>query len=295
MDSGDLVKRMAGWAAVGLRCAGRREFSGGLGILVYHRISPRVPGVVAPSMNVTPRSFCRQLESLQRLGFTFLSLQDALASHARGDDWPHKSLVVTFDDGFANVHQYALPVLRRHGIPATVFLNTAFLNSDAPFPFDDWALARQGQIPREAYRPLRVAECREMLDSRWIELGAHTHTHRNFRGQPRALRDDLAVCVRELDRLFAIGRPTFAFPFGRVALGFAGGELTESARATGVACALTTECVVNEKGSDPFHWGRFNVYDWDTARTLEAKLCGTYGWIPKLQERLSRWRTSPAG
>jgi len=54
-----------------------------------------------------------------------------------------------------------------------------------------------------------------------------------------------------------------------------------------VTCALTTDGAPVDWRTDPFGWGRFNVYQWDTATTLTAKLKGCYGWAPKLQERLS--------
>jgi peptidoglycan/xylan/chitin deacetylase (PgdA/CDA1 family) len=286
VNAGDCVKRVAGWTAVGLQNVLGRRVGHGLGILVYHRTSPLVRGFPAPEMNVTPERFEQQLVGLQRRGFQFISLRQALAGAADGD-WPGKPLVVTFDDGFGNVFLHAWPILRRLQIPATIFLNTAFLDQESAFPFDPWAVQNQNRLPEESYRPLRVEECRKMLAHGLIEFGAHTHTHRNFSGKPEEFRADMRVCLECLDALFEIRRPTFAFPFGRVALGLAGGELTAAARALGVNCALTTECHMNPPGSDPFFWGRFNAYQWDTDRTLEAKLAGTYGWIPRLHERLT--------
>ena len=59
------------------------------------------------------------------------------------------------------------------------------------------------------------------------------------------------------------------------------------ARATGVTCALTTRAALIEPDADPFSWGRFNVYESDTATTLEAKLQGWYSWVPRLEERMT--------
>jgi peptidoglycan/xylan/chitin deacetylase (PgdA/CDA1 family) len=290
MSASDMTKRMAGWLAVGLNLLLRRRDTPHLGILLYHRISPLIPQVSVPDANVTPERFYEQLAGLKQRNFHFLSLSEAIELDSSGKAWPAKSLVVTFDDGFGNVYLEAFPVLRELEIPATVFLNTAFLDQTEPFPFDTWGSRWSRAAPVESYRPLHTSECREMLDSGWIEIGAHTHTHQDFRGKPAELREDLDLCVTSLDERFGIRSPTFAFPYGRVAWGYAGGELTEAARTTGVTCALTTECKANHQGSDPFHWGRFNVYDWDTSQTLEAKLAGWYSWAPHLQERLSRSR-----
>jgi hypothetical protein len=64
------------------------------------------------------------------------------------------------------------------------------------------------------------------------------------------------------------------------------------ARDVGVRCALTTEAETVRGGQSPFGWGRFNVYDWDSAQSLAAKLQGWYGWAPALQEYLRGQRVN---
>ncbi len=81
---------------------------------------------------------------------------------------------------------------------------------------------------------------------------------------------------------------TFAFPYGSRALGFSGGALAAVARETGVLCALSTEAVPVTVNSDPFHWGRFNAFPWDSSATLAAKLEGWYSWAPRLRQRVGR-------
>lgn len=287
MGVSDFIKRAAGRTSVGLHQLGWFGARDSIGILLYHRISPHVEGLREPDFNVTPERFRRQLEGLLRAGFTFCKLQDAIDRRAEGKAVDPKTAIVTFDDGFENVYTHAWPVMRELEIPSTIFLNTAFLDSDEPFPFDRWGIEYQGQVPLEAYRPLTHKQCHEMQASGLVELGAHTHTHQDFRNRVPEFADDLRTNLTSLRETFAIDRPTFAFPFGRVALGFAGGELTEAARQAGVRCALTTECDANLPHSDSFSWGRCNVYEWDTPRTIEAKLAGWYAWAPKLQERLS--------
>src|SRR5690606_15967920 len=98
--------------------------------------------------------------------------------------------------------EQAFPVLRRLKIPATVFLATAYLDSSRPFPCDDWSVTGQDDVPASAWRPLTTNECAEMQQSGLIELGAHTHTHQDFRNRPEALRDDLIQNIAELKDRF---------------------------------------------------------------------------------------------
>lgn len=256
-----------------------RRLDGALGILVYHRVTPRVPGVATPTWNVTPDKLRAQLVGLLARGYQAWPLRKALKFSQQGRAIPPGTFVVTFDDGYANNYHHALPVLQELKIPATIFLATAYLDGDSPFPFDDWEAAGSGAVERESWVPLTTSQCRAMLDSGLVELGAHTHTHADFRSCPDALVADLRVCLGMLRSRFGIRDATFAFPYGVKHLGFSGPVLAEAARRAGVLCSLTTENEPALVGSDPFDWGRFTAASVDTAATLSAKLDGWYNWV----------------
>lgn len=282
-------KSAIGAAAVGLdRTFGRRS-ANHLGVLVYHRITPAVSSLPAPTMNVTPETFRRQLEGLLDRGFRVWPLRQALAHSRRGQPFPSRTVVLTFDDGFENVFQHAWPVLRDLRLPATVFVSTAFLDADS-FPFDTWGSRWSHAINRTAYRPLRTEQCRALLAGGLVDIGAHTHTHADFRGRPMDFEADLRSSVAHLDAVLGVKAPTFAFPFGRPHLGFVSPPLVAAARRAGVACGLTTRNAVVPSGSDPFGWGRFNAFESDSAAALTAKLDGWYGWAPAIQEWFVRGR-----
>lgn len=111
------------WQAVGMAGAALNRLLGprsGLGILTYHRVTPVVPGLPKPLHNVTPDTFRRQLTGLLERGFAFWSLSRLLDAAEEGADPPPKTVVVTFDDGYASVLTEAWPVLKDLGIPATL-------------------------------------------------------------------------------------------------------------------------------------------------------------------------------
>jgi peptidoglycan/xylan/chitin deacetylase (PgdA/CDA1 family) len=255
---------------------------------MYHRVAQHVAGLPSPLHNVHPKSFAAQLEGLLRRGFRFVPLRQALHAADHNEPLPPRSVVVTFDDGFGSVYTQAWPVMKRLDVPATVFVNTAYLDSDEPFPFDAWGVAHRDRVPLERVRPLRTDECREMMQSGLIEIGAHTHTHEDFRGRPDSFREDLALSVRIVRELFGVDDVTFAFPYGSEHAGFASDELCAAARAAGVRCGLTTKPDVVTLSDSPFRWGRFNVFAWDTSATLAAKLGGWYGWAPAAKQAIAR-------
>jgi len=289
---GDLIKWTGGHAAASLhRMLDDRE-ADACGILAFHRVAPRRARLPKPSHNVTPERLREQIEGLLARGFVVASLDEVLSAHRRGVRPASKTVVLTFDDAYESVFEGAWPVLRELRLPATVFISTAFLDSLSPFPFDRWGLTHRAVTPPTHYRPLTTAQCREMQSSQLVSLGAHTHTHQDFRGRPEAFHADLAESISRLQSAFACRTVPFAFPFGRV-----DDEMVEVARATGVTCALTTRALPVQSGADPFGWGRFNVYQSDTAETLEAKFHGWYGWIPALGDRIGALRSlgSPEG
>lgn len=283
----NLGLRALGAAAVGLNGLLGNRAGGAVGILTYHRVAPPYGGVPSSDDCVASARFRQQLLGLIRRGYTFWPLRRILEHHERGERVPPRTLAVTFDDGSYCVHAHAWPVLRELKVPATVFLATAYLDGEEPFPFDRWGMTWRDVLPPEAYRPLTTEQCREMMDSGLVELGAHTHSHGDFRGRPDALAADMRVCLDVLRQRFGlVGSPSFAFPFGKPHLGYASEASVAVVKAAGVRCALTTRSVLARPGSDCFDWGRFNVFPWDTDTTLSAKVAGWYSWAVVLRSRL---------
>ena len=95
-----------------------------LSILIYHRVlpehDPMRPG------EPTVAEFDMQMKMLRQY-FHPLPLVEAVERLQAGT-LPDGAACVTFDDGYADNEQYAMPVLRKYGVPATVFVSTGFLN-----------------------------------------------------------------------------------------------------------------------------------------------------------------------
>ena len=258
----------------------------GFGILMYHRVCEAPRGFPRPTWNVPPQRFKQQLVGLLRRGWEPYALRSVLDRTRQGQPLPRKTFVVTFDDGYENNLLYALPVLKQLGIPATIFLATAYLDSAQPFPSDDWSAAGDPGVPADTWRPLTTDQCRELLASGLIELGTHTHTHADFRGKPNELFIDLANCSYVLSEQLGIESPTFAFPYGTRADGFASESLSSAAREAGMQCSLSTEPQLIQPGEDPFSWGRFAAEEHDTAATLAAKLGGWHTALRSVGKRV---------
>jgi peptidoglycan/xylan/chitin deacetylase (PgdA/CDA1 family) len=96
-------------------------------ILMYHAVARSRP--LVPDWCLLPEpAFVRQMQYV-KAHFEVLPLSDAV-TRLHDDSITRPTAVITFDDGFQNIHDVAFPVLRRLALPATVFLNTGFVGSD---------------------------------------------------------------------------------------------------------------------------------------------------------------------
>jgi peptidoglycan/xylan/chitin deacetylase (PgdA/CDA1 family) len=266
------LKRTSVWAACqaasvlhnlrGTRC------SNGFAILMYHRVADEIPGVETPTMNVTPQQLRCQLAGLLALGFECWPLARLVVARAENRVLPPNVFAITFDDGFENNYLHAWPILRELNTPATIFVATKYLNTDQPFPFDDWPPTGSSRVPKSAWHPLSTRQCEEMLEGGLVEIGAHTHSHEKFLGRSSDFRRDLRLCLDVLRDRFGIERPSFAFPYG-----FKSPELVDTVKQLGVACSLSTRARRVLPGESPYEWGRIWTEPNDTPAMLAARMC----------------------
>lgn len=288
----DRAKAAGGLVGAGMSTVLGSRKAGTAGILFYHRIAPMVPGLPEPGLNVTPDRFRLQIEGLLERGFRFVPLRLLIAWMTEGRPIPPKTAVVTFDDAFAGVSRWALPVLRRLDVPATVFVVTTYAGRTVPMHFDMWGLAHHHEAPADTWRSMTWDECRAAEQSGFVEIGCHTHAHENFTGQPDAFRRDLRTAQELFAEQLGGPRPLFAIPYGDPGLGQFDSDLLRIAREEGLECALTTQLGVVEPGQSPFGWKRLEVVQQDNGATLAAKIEGWYnfmGAVKSAVHRVSPW------
>ena len=102
-------------------------------ILMYHEIAP--PSETDSHLAVSPEAFARQLEYLHDEGFHTVTADEVATAVAGGaGTLPDRAVALTFDDGFADFHSRALPLLGRYGFTATVFVTTGWVQDAGPLP-----------------------------------------------------------------------------------------------------------------------------------------------------------------
>jgi peptidoglycan/xylan/chitin deacetylase (PgdA/CDA1 family) len=169
-------------------------------ILCYHGVSMGDEHSSHPVMFLTPATFARRMDMLNRLGCNVLGLAEALRRLQVGD-LPPRSVVLTFDDGWADFHKEAFPILRNHNFPATVYLTTYYCLFNRPifrFALGYMFWKRKGTIIENREVPwlpdkldLQTPESRDAL-IRQIDVYAK---QKNLSGKEK---DDLAAQIAAL-------------------------------------------------------------------------------------------------
>src|SRR5262245_42781760 len=131
------VRRVARWL--------RHRYAPGACILLYHRVAevPSDPQLLC----VTPQHFAEHLEILRTYGYP-LRLQGLTQALCAGH-LPRRTVIVTFDDGYADNLSNAKPLLERYDVPATVFATVGYLGHEHEFWWDelDRLLLQPGTLP----------------------------------------------------------------------------------------------------------------------------------------------------
>jgi peptidoglycan/xylan/chitin deacetylase (PgdA/CDA1 family) len=178
-------------------------------ILMYHQVTPR-PIAAFAKYTVTPQSFAAQMRWLAITGYTPIMMTTLVEARLASRAPPSRPVVITFDDGFRDCVEFALPVLQRHRFTAVFYLVAGLMGrtsrwmasaDDLRFPLVDWTTARA-------------------LQDAGMECGAHSLTHPPLATCSAARsREELVASRRILeDRL---GREVldFAYPYGSVTPG----------------------------------------------------------------------------
>lgn len=198
-------------------------------ILVYHEIASSAAAF--NRLAVPPDAFAAQLAQLYAQGFSTLTASAAVAALAEGTELPDRAVVLTFDDGFADLHDVALPLLDRYQFTATVFVTTGWIRDAAP----PVAEPRPGQM-------LNWQQIRDLADA-GLEVGAHSCFHPQLDQLPSSrLQRELRASKEILETGLGCVVAGMAYPFG-----YSNASVRRVAREAGYSYA----CAVGNKTIGP--------------------------------------------
>ncbi len=225
-------------------------------VLCYHSVSDEQrDGTLRWS--VSPGDFDEQMALLRQRGRTPLTVSGYADMLCRTVPLPPKPVLVTFDDGFADLATTALPVLRRYGITATAFVITSRLGPTGSWHGDaalDWD---------------QLAE----LQAIGVEIGSHSHTHRALDCLRTAeLFGETLASKRVLEDGLRKPVNCFAYPYG-----YYSDVVRRAVRAAGYVSACAVKNALSHAGDDVFAIARVLVERHTGVAGIDALLDGR-GW-----------------
>ena len=245
-------------AAFGLGPDGEQALS----ILMYHKINdiPDNPTTVPVAL------FDRQLERLGELGHTVVDLDTVLAHYTLGAPLPPNAVLITFDDGYRDTFENALPVLEKYGYTAVIFIPVAYMDDDTPLPHETHLLARGVHN-----RTLDWGLMRE-LDARGVRVESHGIAHRPLAevSLDEAVRE-IAVSKLELEE--RLGRQIRSYAYVKGSEAHFHPVHESILKQAGYEIAFTSISRRNTPLTNPFRLGRYNVEPY-AARTFDLVLSG---------------------
>ena len=171
-------------------------------VVFYHRIADTHPNPW--SMDIG--SFKEQILWMKDR-FDMISMDEVQRRIKSGVN-ERPAISITFDDGYAENCEFALPFLIEQQVPVTYFVTTEHTTKQIPFPHD---------IKRGEELPVNTIESLRALANAGIEIGAHTRTHPDMGtlSDPAQIFDEIITSTREMESLLDIDIRHFAFPFGQ--------------------------------------------------------------------------------
>jgi len=218
-------------------------------VLFYHRVADKVPN----PWTMPTKTFAAQVRWL-RERFEIVDLGEAQRRiAARRNERP--TVCITFDDGYAENMEFAVPLLIREQVPFTYFVSTSHVFGNRPFPHD--VAAGMPLVPNS------VSHLRE-LAAAGIEIGAHNRNHVHLGALSHdQLVDEIVGSKHDLEQALEREVRYFAVPYGqRADLRTAAFQIAYHAGYHGLCSAYGG---YNTPGDDPFHLRRIHA-DCETAR-----------------------------
>ena len=211
-------------------------------ILMYHAVAAD-PAPATRRLSVRPDILAAQLGLLRQQGFTTLTFS-SLGAVLRGDETlPPRPIVLTFDDGYADFHREALPLLARHGATATLFVTTGWV-----------ADAGEHAAGTPLDRMLSWSQIEE-VSAAGFEVGAHSHSHAQLdQLSDAALQQELSTSKMLLEDRLRRKVPGLAYPYG-----YSSARVRRAARVAGYRQAAAVANTGARLGYDVFALPRFTI------------------------------------
>ena len=231
-------------------------------ILMYHKVNdiPDNPTTVPIGL------FEEQLAQLGELGYQVVDLDAVLDHYVLRKPLPPRAVLITFDDGYRDIYENALPVLQKHAAPAVIFVPVAYMDVSMPLPHETHLINRGIRNPTLDWELVRA------LDAAGVRVESHGIAHRPL--TEVALDDAVReIAVSRLKLEDRLGRQVRAYAYVKGSEAHFHPVHESILKQAGYEIAFTSISRSNGPQTNPFRLGRYNVEPYPV-RTFELVLAG---------------------
>ena len=223
-------------------------------MFMYHHVMPRdsFPSGYDEGGWYSTANFERDLKYMKEHGMHTVTTSDIISGKL-----PKNPIMLTFDDGYKDFHQYAVPLLEKYGFTAVNALVTRMMGGQSTWAVPEWPLGRL----------MTWSEAKDCM-KRGMEMGGHTQTHVNLYADASKM-GQVAGCYNDL--VNNVGKQIyFCYPWGMGGHNYEAGK--KAARDAGFKFATRTyPAGIGHTGSDMFFFPRQFANQTDTLRTFLVK------------------------
>ncbi len=174
-------------------------------VLMYHRVIESKPRIQTHWHYVSIVQFRTQMKIIDKLGFTPITFSDYQLYQEEKLTLPKKPIIITFDDGYLDTFQNAIPILQEFDMKAVIFvMGNRRLNR-----------ARWDELDQEDVCELMTDEQIRMAKNLEFEIGAHSLNHISLVGlSDKEVEFEIQQSKYQIESILNTPIHTFAYPYG---------------------------------------------------------------------------------
>ena len=160
-------------------------------ILLYHHVSDAGKSRYFVSI----AKFKAQMQLLADAGYQTVSISQVAKVIREGGRLPEKPVVLTFDDGFEDVYQNALPMLKQHHFTGVAYIITGTLGTNLSYGY------------------MQSEELKGLVAAGW-EIGSHSISHTDLQTSRLGMGTELQKSRQDLEAMLGVPVRSFSYPYG---------------------------------------------------------------------------------
>jgi peptidoglycan/xylan/chitin deacetylase (PgdA/CDA1 family) len=165
-------------------------------VIFYHHIEPISEATTAGHAQLTVDSakFETHMQYLNDRGYVSITAEELVAAVTNHTPLPGKPIVVSIDDGYSDIYNYAFPIIKKYNIKTSLFISTGLLGNTG---YMNWE------------------NLREMMGSGLVSVYNHTWSHYSLgRGDSSKIAHEIDTAQKQLEEYLGIKPTIFAYPYG---------------------------------------------------------------------------------